>query len=48
MLTSVQVDDEALTSQDPMGMTSLHVLCSTPSATPDMIKEFVLKNHDVL
>ena len=31
-----------------MGMAPLHVLCSNPYATPDMIKQLVSKNHNTV
>ena len=36
-----------MTAKDAMGMTPLHVLCSNPSATTDMIKQLTLKNPTV-
>ena len=46
-LASIQVDNKALTAEDAMGMTPLHVLCSNPFATPDMIKQLVSKSQHV-
>ena len=44
-LTSIQANAESFLEIDAMGMTPLHILCSNPCATPNMIKQLLSKNQ---
>ena len=43
-LSTMQISNQALETQDGLGMTPIHVLICNPCATPDIIRQIVSKN----